>query len=340
MLALEITTNSARSYMTAIGLLLCTAALNLAHGQTLQSDQFSVTPGDVFEFGTIPWTEPGPAGTDQNWDLSSASTPFTFNYNWQAPSSLDLVNHPSCTVVREPYFSCTEYWEATPQRFSELSNFCGIDLSFARFDDPRDIIRYPFTLGNSLTDSFGGAARLQGSSDTVSFTGTITVTADATGSLTLPWTNFPSVLRLRVDQEMNYPELARTDHERQTWYVVAGVHMPAAAYSERWSTGVSDTIRSARILTGTNTAAIELASTHGPTVRQDGRHLVLTTSQGIPLRDCDLLLLDGRLLGSWRFTEGGSQWSIPLDVSAPVLVIIRATDTHGRLYTARVLATP
>lgn len=324
----------------AIQLMFCTWMLSNAYGQTLQSGDLSIVPGDAFQFGSIPWTPPSAPGSGQNWDLAGVSTSFTTPYVWLEPSSIVLDSYPSCTVVRQTYFSCSEYWEATSEHFSELSNGCGIDLTAQQFDDPRDIIRYPFSFGDSFIDNYSGEARLQGSTDTIAFNGLITVTADASGEITLPWTSFMNVLRLRVSTSTNYPAIDRTDNELRTWYVVPGLHMPVASYIERWNNLAPDTMRSARILTGTNTATPERPSPDGLVVRHDGKQLVITDATGAPLRACDVLVNDGRLLGSWTFTGKQDQRSLPLEVNTPTLLLIRATDTQGRLHTARMMATP
>ncbi len=310
------------------------------HGQQLLSGDLSFVPGETFNFGTIPWSEPGPGGAALTWDFSTISpTPGT-PYVWEDPLPFMITDFPGVTVARDVAFSCTEYWQATPDRFSELGNQCGISLTSNTYTDPRDVIHYPFGLGNTFTDTFGGMYRLGGGApDSSVIAGTITVTADASGTLVLPWTTHTGVLRLHLQQELELVDFGTTTNFDRYWYVVPGVHMPLLSLTRSWNSLNPTPVNSASVQLPAPTAVSDGPSSLPVTVhyRQGALHVLAPDGRAAEVA---LYATDGRCLGQWSLPTGSSDQVIPWTAPTTGLVIVHIRDRAGRTQVQRVVVGP
>lgn len=308
-----------------------------SNAQTLQSGDLSIVPGESFTFGSIGEAEPGAAGSGATWDFSTIAPGGEITYDWETPSAQALMTHPDITVARAVAFSCTEYWEAAQFRFSEYGNGCGITLSHTVYDDPRDAVRYPMALGSSYTDTYSGMTRIGGGApDSTAVEGTITVTADGTGTLVLPWATQPGVLRLRVEEERVETDWGVTTHWEQHWYVLPGVHMPLLRLIRTWDTENP---------TPFDYGNVQLPNTTGLGAEYLGSALRMYHANGVlhvdaaadGLLRCEVFTADGRTVRVWEAPR--TPLVLPLPVVGDQLLIVRVTDQNGVLHTQRVLAT-
>lgn len=321
-------------------LALALASPTTLHGQQLLSGDLSFVPGETFNFGTIPWSEPGPGGAALTWDFSTISpTPGT-PYVWEDPLPFMITDFPGVTVARDVAFSCTEYWQATPDRFSELGNQCGITLNTISYTDPRDVIRYPFALGDSFTDTFGGMfLHSDGAPDSSVIAGTITVTADASGTLILPWTTHTGVLRLHLEQEEELVDFGTSSNFDRYWYVVPGVHMPLLSLTRSWTSTNPTPVNYASVQLPAPTSVADGATPFSMEVRyrQGALHVLAPDGRAA---EVTLYTTDGRCLGQWSIPTGSSDQVIPWTAPTTGLVIVHIRDRAGRTQVQRVVVVP
>jgi hypothetical protein len=309
-------------------------------GQQLLSGDLSFVPGETFNFGDIPWSEPGAGGAGLTWDFSDVTpTPGT-PYTWEAPLAWQQAEYPGITVARDVAFSCTEYWQATPDRFSELGNQCGITLTTNAYDDPRDVIRYPFAFGNTFTDTFGGMYRLGGGlPDSSVIAATITVTADATGTLILPWATHSGVLRLHLEQVQEFVDFNTTFNSEEFWYVKPGVHMPLLKLITTWDSANPEPVDFATVQVPNINAIADSRIPIPVDVRYANGALHLQATDG-QLASCEVFAADGRCIGHWELHQGRMDHALPLQLQASGLLTIRVTDRAGRSRVQRLVVVP
>lgn len=311
-----------------------------AGAQQLDAGDLSFVPGETFNFGSIPWSEPGAGGVAQIWDFSEVAPAGELEYTWEAPSDLDQIAYPGITVVRDVAFSCTEYWQAAPDRFSELGNRCGITLSSYTYEDPRDVIRYPFAFGDTYTDTYGGMYRVGGGQpDSSAIDATITVTADATGTLILPWTTHTGVLRLHLEQEEELVDDGRTFYTDEYWYVLPGVHMPLLKLIRSWDDLEPKPLSYATVQLPNSTSIAPRPAMHPIDVHW-ANGLLSVQADAAQLVRCDVFLSDGRSLGHWDLDPTRALQLLPVNMQAVGLVSIRFTDQAGRTTVERLVITP
>lgn len=170
---------------------------------------------------------PGPGGSNQHWDIS----------NFVATDSgmqryVPCLSTPWCGTFNGPTIAGTDgsgvytYLEPTS---TALLLHGTVDSSAAQvtsYNDPQELIRYPFTYGDAYVDSFrnsqtsGGVTYMQ--------IGTDSVSADAYGSMALPTGSFNFTLRVKtisniVDSAVigGMPTYVGTERvESYTWYAM------------------------------------------------------------------------------------------------------------------------
>jgi len=144
--------------------------------------------------------DPGAAGAEVIWDFSvlPAATENSGTFFDAASSAYGefypLANFASCSGDNCSYIFSEE------SGFSDCG-FHGIDWSIV-MDDTKRIIQYPCNYGDTFTDAYHGLF-----TGTLFYdrTGTVTVEADAWGTLIMPWGTVNNVLRVRT-QESHYDD--------------------------------------------------------------------------------------------------------------------------------------
>ena len=135
----------------------------------------------------------GAAGTNQNWDFSTQSFPNVSNITFEAcNSSNNCSSFPGTTVVGHEGSNYIYYaGSATALSLNGLSGG-GVNIPY---NNPEDFLRFPFTYGNSYTDTW--AATLTNSGVTFYRSGIDSVSADAWGTLKTPAGTFTNTLRVK-----------------------------------------------------------------------------------------------------------------------------------------------
>jgi len=178
----------------------------------------------------------------------------------------------STNAIASPSGMGTTYVQALGDKVSQTGVYIST-TDFAVYTDPMDQLRYPFTYNSTFTDTYAGALVYTppvGSPVLATESGSVTVTADAWGTLVLPGNTYANVLRVHSSQSFRdsadvfgVGENDTWDLETYTWYV-PGYHSPLLTIST-----ASDA------LLGVNTKTVSYAS------RQLANHDAVPTVKGI-----------------------------------------------------------
>ena len=201
--------------------------------------------GDNYNFsgasGTI---DPGSAGGNQTWDFSYINPSFSSSETAVAPGTTPFASDfPESTLAFQYTSDNTTYSYAEISPSEMLNDGVGFDPGganefFIHYTDAVKLMQYPFSFNNSYTDTYYSAYTATEGMLTHE-KGTITVTADAWGSVTTPAGTYNNTLR--VKSVRNYTDsvwmsgmflyantYTETDYD---WYT-ASSHTPVISISE------------------------------------------------------------------------------------------------------------
>jgi hypothetical protein len=170
----------------------------------------------TYSFTPLPF-DPGPSGANVTWDFSTISPGNTTVLTIVTPSSTpNGANYPSATIAAD-FGGYYEYMIANTSFFARS----GIDVGFPMvYSDEEKILTYPFTYNSTFTDSFAASFL------TTNRTGVVTGTADAYGTLILPWGTVSNVLRFHLVE--NFQDASPSGTQAYTsdnyFWVTPGVH--------------------------------------------------------------------------------------------------------------------
>ncbi len=157
--------------------------------------------GDVYNASGIPYGgsfDPGPAGGNQNWDFSdiqpiistssavvdAASTPFVDDF---PDATIAYVNIPTTNTYSYQQLTTSEMFYVGVVMDSDINHF----------PDSRKEMQYPFSYNDVYTDTY--LFIFPSDLMLIHTQGTITVTADAWGSVKTPAGSYNSTLRLKKE---------------------------------------------------------------------------------------------------------------------------------------------
>ena len=190
-------TNFFKPFATFVVVLLLTAQLGFAQ-ITLTQDNFPVQ-GDVFNYITVDATtlSAGTAGADVAWDFSdlTGAGSATSGTYVNPVGTMFGGNFPTSTIAEETA-ATTNYYEVTSTEASWVGR-ADPDGTVFTYSDPLIQMTYPFTYLDSFVDE--GDRQYNVGVDVGSHM-TMTVVADAYGTLTLPVGTFEDVLRVQSIQ--------------------------------------------------------------------------------------------------------------------------------------------
>lgn len=141
-------------------------------------------------------------GTAVTWDYSNlVVTPTLITTNYIAPSSATVTAPVGSTYAEEQNGSYNFFKSVTtPTTQTEIMSV-RFGTTALTFTNTGIVARYPIDYGYSLTDAIAGTVTF---SLPASFTGSITTTADAMGTLLMPQTHtFSNVLRVKSVQTIS-----------------------------------------------------------------------------------------------------------------------------------------
>lgn len=170
----------------------------MAQAQTL--DQGNTTPAAGTQFTSYmgDFRSATPGGTGQTWDYSDLQSLGNWTYSIEdAAGNGNFASFPGANMV-----------EQDPDGFSAFYTYSSAGIEFLGFaapsynvlmtyQDPQRILVFPCSYNTSWTDDFGGSwSSSTGTPATT--TGTLEGTADAVGTLIMPYGTIDNVLRVAI----------------------------------------------------------------------------------------------------------------------------------------------
>lgn len=189
---------------------LCFSKLPLAQAQPVLNNNTTLPIGNtvgVVRVNNSTIINQGAAGSNVTWDFSGiqaqssqtvsfltpANTPYAGNFgNANVAVSYENGLQMGSAVVRYEFFSSL----ANGLMKNGISTTQGVQVSYS---DQQEALVFPFTYGSTNTDEF--AATFMAAGQSITESGTITVTGDGYGTLLLPSRTINNVLRVRILQQ-------------------------------------------------------------------------------------------------------------------------------------------
>jgi hypothetical protein len=165
---------------------------------TLTSANSNPVTGDILTLQSFNAVDPGNSGASQTWNFTSIiqSTNAAIAYTYAAVSAGNTGTFPNANQ---------QYSSSTTVGFNKISTTalqnCGIKQGTVNiaYSNPEDQMHYPFTMGSSFSDPF--LATFTSAGYDYERKGTISLNADAYGTLQLPSGTFSNVLRVHFVQD-------------------------------------------------------------------------------------------------------------------------------------------
>ena len=176
---------------------------------------------NYYTFTPFPF-DGGPSGANVTWDFSGVSPNDSVFANYVNPAStIHGANFPTSTIASQIVGTGFEYLNANSNFMARV----GIDANgiMMPYTDEEKIITYPATYNTTFTDSFVASFT---SSIVFYRRGTVTMTADAWGTLILPWGSVSNVLRVHLIE--NYKDSSQFTNNNfvsdNYYWVTPGTH--------------------------------------------------------------------------------------------------------------------
>ncbi len=170
------------------------AIVNSAQAQsTITAANFTPHPGENFLVHLFPYQTAGIGGAGLIWDFSGVSPTGTANMNHVDPAATpSSASFPDATVSISQG-SAYSYFEGTSSGYF----YDGVVASgnLIPYSDAEKMMTFPFTYLDTYSDNFGAVFT---SGVTITRAGTVNVTADAYGTLILPYGTLNNVIRVKV----------------------------------------------------------------------------------------------------------------------------------------------
>ncbi len=165
---------------------------------TITAASFTPQAGENFLVHIFPYQAAGIGGAGLTWDFSSVTATSTANMN-----HVDPVSTPSGASFPDATVSISQggaysYFEGNAGGWY----YDGVVASgnLIPYSDAEKLMRFPFTYNDTYSDNFGATFN---SGVTITRTGSVTVTADAYGTLVLPYGTINNVIRVKVIENYN-----------------------------------------------------------------------------------------------------------------------------------------
>ncbi|MFM9985141.1 MAG: T9SS type A sorting domain-containing protein [Flavobacteriales bacterium] len=196
----------------------------------LQNSNVGFGVGDSFTLHTVyAGLSAGSSGENVTWDFSNLAPGTSATTTVIAPEDAPMgSSFPNSNGATDAGGGVYGFFSVTAASYS----FCGINTGFsvAFYDDPQDFLRFPFTYGDSYADPYHSNF-----TSGVDFerTGTMTVEADAWGTLILPWGTVQNAVRIHATEEaIDESDVLDLTYftDYYTWYA-PGFHGSVLSYS-------------------------------------------------------------------------------------------------------------
>lgn len=221
-------------------LLLLTAPLLKA--QTLQVGDLTPPLGVPFQVYSADYQPPGPGGTGLTWDFSSLpetegwETSFT-----DATENASTASYPEANLAELLGGDFYDFYGYTAEGIDYYGMASVSANALMQFQDPRRILSFPCSYASSWQDNFGG----QWTSSTgwpVDSYGNTSCTADAVGTLIMPYGAVENVLRV-ITTWNDSDSFAGTGyinyHVEQQDYYKPGIPRPLLSFTSQTGGGTA-----------------------------------------------------------------------------------------------------
>jgi hypothetical protein len=164
--------------------------------------------------------DPGGSGANQYWWLMPVGSTTTIAMSTYPASSTPYgSSFPLSNICMRPNGA---FWYYATSSLALINYGVASSSDYTCYNDPEDILRFPFNLGNTYTDTWYGTSHNSGTA----ITGTSTVTYDGYGAITLPAGTYYNVMRVHYSKIWSNSTFSYTT-ERYSWYL-NGHHLPIA----------------------------------------------------------------------------------------------------------------
>lgn len=296
--------------------------------------------GDAFTYHAGPWADPGTAGANQTWDLSTLTSDSLIFIEFVDPATTpDGASFPAATVAAmDMGFFAYSQFDATGGYLHGMSNVPG--EAPIVYSDAMQMTSYPSTIGTTWVDAFHAEFSVMGFP--IVRDGSITANADGYGTLILPWGTLNDVLRVTYVEDYADVTLATMEYHREyTYFLQAGTHYPIVHLFSFSSTVFGNTT----IVTGSQwmvAGSVEVAEAPPPAPQvgawfDPGAGVIEVIADGtIGPATVEVLDLSGAIVARHALTGGAGGKRIPATGLSGGLYLIRLTDA-STARTARVV---
>ncbi|MCI5056551.1 MAG: T9SS type A sorting domain-containing protein [Flavobacteriales bacterium] len=169
---------------------------------TLQASDFIGNGGDNIGYNRCLFTPAGNGGSGVSWDFSfiNVISPYTLQTlaasNTPYPSSFPNASYASYDPIAVTY----DFYRVD-NLHKTLDGEVDPSGTVVTYTDPKEMLVFPFSFGDSIIDDFAGTYLWSGTNYVMYRTGRITTEADAYGAVDLPYGTVNDLLRVRYYEE-------------------------------------------------------------------------------------------------------------------------------------------
>lgn len=191
---------------------------------TLVANGVNPQIGDVFNLATTNGFNPGASGANQTWNFGSLTQTSTMSSTIMAVSATPNASQFGSASLASYDGSAYAYYSTSSTQWLNVG--AATTVATIPYQNPETFLQYPFTNGNSFTDTW--SSTFTSNSITFNRTGTTTVTGDGYGTVITPAGTFSNALRVHLVQ--NYSDVSQFititySNDEYLWFV-NGYHNP------------------------------------------------------------------------------------------------------------------
>ncbi len=182
--------------------IVCLSSIGAIAQTVLTYNENAPQIGDVYHIsGDNGSYDPGASGANQNWNFSAINPSFSYTTTAINPQTTPYAaDFPEANIAFH-YTGDNEFYSYAQSSSSEfLNDGVGFvpegDNSYIHYTDAVKLLKFPFSFGESYSDDYHASYSLVEGTETHEW-GTITVSADAWGSVTTPVGTFDNCLRIK-----------------------------------------------------------------------------------------------------------------------------------------------
>jgi len=204
----------------------------LNHAQPiLNAANTNMVIGEINSCTSYNWVPQGQQGANQTWNFGSITintAGTNFNYTVATVPASITTQFPSANAILKTPNGSGGVYETSSTMLQLYGRYTPTNPNYNLvYQNPLDLLHYPFTYGSSFIDSYSGASGPTGAQEFSKATSTIT--ADGYGTLTLPGGTFSNVLRVHlytVGKDSISPTNQTNFTDDEYWWYLPNNHTP------------------------------------------------------------------------------------------------------------------